>query len=55
MTKFDRQLFVATGAQGGAAKGTKKVRGTSEYYKNLSAKAAQARAKKRSERKRNGQ
>jgi len=47
MVKFDRQLFVAAGAKGGRATGPSKVRGTPEYYRELSAKAAAARKAKK--------
>jgi hypothetical protein len=49
---IDRQFFVETGSIGGSAAGAVKRRGSSDYYKKLSAKAAEARAKKRAERKR---
>jgi hypothetical protein len=39
--------LASIGSKGGKATGKAKVRGDSDYYKRISAKAAEARAKKR--------
>lgn len=43
------KFMAEMGARGGATTGKTKKRGSSEYYKKLSAKAAKARARKRRE------
>jgi hypothetical protein len=45
--KAVREFLARIGKKGGEAEGASKVRGSPEYYKALSAKAAKARAKKR--------
>lgn len=46
MTKIDREVFVASGAKGGAVTGETKSRGSKAYYKALAAKATAARQAK---------
>lgn len=43
MSKIDRQVFVNSGAEGGAAKGPSKRRGNAEYYRAIQKKAAETR------------
>lgn len=48
MTKELREHLARLGKKGGETKGKSKVRGDSEYYKRISAKAAKARKAKKS-------
>jgi hypothetical protein len=48
MTKsIDLQVFVTSGSKGGKVKGKSKRRGNAEFYRNLQAKALEARRRKK--------
>lgn len=49
INKGAREYLASIGSKGGKAGGKSKVRGDSDYYKRISAKAAKARKAKRTE------